>query len=937
MWMNRRRTHSRWFVIFALATIAPQARAEDAFYRMPLADLKLTEGKLSDAEGGVEKKRPTFDVRYAMQPRVVLDGQGEAYIEQSDRYVPQLLRLEGALVASAPTGRDLTGSLYLPKDHYSGMVKLRFVIPSSAGGKNGDRFNRAKMEHYESLLGGDIPGTAWFRHQYRAAQAELGKPRSDDVWPTSWDRAAGIEETFDLFSGGRAVRENLYLDRDLLVVGKNDEPVDVSSLEGITIAEIDWKPLLAEARPKADPLARIIPADQHAVFFPSFAAAVAVADEVARQGTPLSRVMLARSEDELIKQRYERQLCLPLSALARLLGPTVIGSVAITGSDPYFFTGTDVAVVFESEHPAALKALLLGRAAAAAGEERAKPASGEAAGIAWSGFTSPDRRVSCHIASLDGAVVVTNSLKQLERLAAVTNGASPALATLDEYKFFRQRYSHGDDDETALLFLSDATIRRWCSPRWRIAASRRLRSAAVVSELQARFLDDLVRGQVEAGPIHSDLPLPGGGQLRLDEHGVQSTTDGSLEFQTPIIELSIDQVTKAEADAYNRWRRLYQSNWRWAFDPIALRLTVTDERLAADLTVMPLIFGSDYRELVELARGSEIAPTSGDPHPSLAQFVLALNHKSRTMRDGANLAAGVLRVDPLNWLGEWVSVYLDDDPEYFKELAQQDGAEKASSYLLARLDRLPLGMHVAVGDPWKLTTVLTTLRALIEQTAPKMTVWESLDYRDEPYVRVGPSKRAEGELPREFGRPSLYYSFSAEGLLVTFNEGLLKRAIDRQLVRRQVKKEGKPLPVGDRPWLGTSLCFQFDRRLLKLFDLFSADELRQTLQSRSWANLPVLNEWRGRYPDRDPVQVHEAFWQTRPVCPGGGEYVWNEEWQTMESTVYGHPGEPKPGPISNLPLSDLIGGNFGLTFEKQGLRAKAVLDRDAKHTVRFGH
>lgn len=499
MSMNRRRTHSRWFIIFALATIAPQARAEDAFYRTPLADLKLTEGKLSDAEGGVEEKRPTFDARFAMQPRVVLDGQGEAYIEQSDRYVPQLLRLEGALVARAPAGRDLTGSLYLPKDHYSGMVKLRFVIPSSAGGKNGDRFNRAKMEHYESLLGRDIPGTAWFRHQYRAAQAELGKPQSDDVWPTSWNRAAGIEETFDLFSGGRAVRENLQLDRDLLVVGKNDEPVDVSSLEGITIAEIDWKPLLA------------------------------------------------------------------------------------------------------------------------------------------------------------------------------------------------------------------------------------------------------------------------------------------------------------------------------------------------------------------------------------------------------------------------------------------------------RLDRLPLGMHVAVGDPWKLTAVLTALRALIEQTAPKMTVWESLDYRDEPYVRVGPSKRAEGELPREFGRPSLYHSFSAEGLLVTFNEGLLKRAIDRQLVRRQVKKEGKPLPVDERPWLGTSLCFQFDRRLLKLFELFSADELRQTLQSRSWANLPVLNEWRGRYPDRDPVQVHEAFWQTRPVCPGGGEYVWNEQWQTMESTVYGHPGEPKPGPISNLPLSDLIGGNFGLTFEKQGLRAKAVLDRDAKHTVRVGH
>ncbi|HVA48544.1 MAG TPA: hypothetical protein VNH11_19420 [Pirellulales bacterium] len=169
--------------------------------------------------------------------------------------------------------------------------------------------------------------------------------------------------------------------------------LDVASIKGITIAEIDWKPLLADAQPALDPLSRAVPADQHVVFFHSFAAAVALADEASSQGTPLSRLMLSRSEDELMKQRYERQLCLPLSTLARLLGPTVIGSVALTGSDPYFFTGTDVAVVFECKQPAALKTLLLGRAAvAASAEDGAKPISGNTKGLAWSGFLSPDRR-----------------------------------------------------------------------------------------------------------------------------------------------------------------------------------------------------------------------------------------------------------------------------------------------------------------------------------------------------------------------------------------------------------------------------------------------------------------------------------------------------------------------------------------------------------------
>ena len=34
--------------------------------------------------------------------------------------------------------------------------------------------------------------------------------------------------------------------------------------------------------------------------------------------------------------------------------------------------------------------------------------------------------------------------------------------------------------------ITDATIRRWCGPEWRIGASRRTRAAAAIAELQAR-------------------------------------------------------------------------------------------------------------------------------------------------------------------------------------------------------------------------------------------------------------------------------------------------------------------------------------------------------------------------------------------------------------------------------------------------------------------
>jgi hypothetical protein len=104
------------------------------------------------------------------------------------------------------------------------------------------------------------------------------------------------------------------------------------------------------------------------------------------------------------------------------------------------------------------------------------------------------------------------------------------------------------------------------------------------------------------------------------------------------------------------------------------------------------------------------------------------------------------------------------------------------------------------------------------------------------------------------------------------------------------------------------------------------DEYQTRLQLLAWNNLPVLNEWKRLYPDKDPVKLHEALWGTRLFCPGGGTYAWNDKWHTMESTVFGHPGEPRAG--SANPLSALIAGNLGVSFENQGLSAKAVLDRN---------
>src|SRR5262249_32984899 len=158
-------------------------------------------------------------------------------------------------------------------------------------------------------------------------------------------------------------------------------------------------------------------------------------------------------------------------------------------------------------------------------------------------FLSPDRKMSSYVARLDNTIVVTNSRQQLDRLVDVSSGDAKSLADLPEYKFFRTRYARGDAAESALIFISDATIRRWCGPQWRIAASRRPRARAVLAELQASQLESLVRQKVEPGPIHTDLPILGGGEIRLNRDGVFSSVYGSLDFMTPIGEMPLDEVT----------------------------------------------------------------------------------------------------------------------------------------------------------------------------------------------------------------------------------------------------------------------------------------------------------------------------------------------------------------------------------------------------------
>ena len=357
----------------------------------------------------------------------------------------------------------------------TGMVSLAFTVPAMAAKPEAKAaFYQAKTAYYEHLLGRDIPGGAWFRHQARLTRAEQNLPPAGEVIrPPRWPGRTGeLTETYDLFTGGRAMSENLQLDRALPPAQPNELPVKIDSLTGITINEIDWKPLLKDARPKLDPLAaKLSRPISTSSSFPVFRQRWPWPTRPIKHDTPVLRLAEPRRRMSRSSSVTRAQLGLSLSSLARLLGPQFVNSVAADRLRSVLPDG--------DRRGGALRVAAAGgiggpaprhespwRPPEAQGD--AKPVGGEVGGVKYRGFVSPDRSMSSYVARLDGAVVVTNSLYQLERLAAAARARRSRSPRLPEYAFFRIRYPLGDAQETALAFLSDATIRRWCGPRWRL-------------------------------------------------------------------------------------------------------------------------------------------------------------------------------------------------------------------------------------------------------------------------------------------------------------------------------------------------------------------------------------------------------------------------------------------------------------------------------------
>jgi hypothetical protein len=321
----------------------------------------------------------------------------------------------------------------------------------------------------------------------------------------------------------------------------------------------------------------------------------------------------------------------------------------------------------------------------------------------------------------------------------------------------------------------------------------------------------------------------------------------------------------------------------------------------------------------------DIPANGGDPHDALLQIVMALNLKSSWMQMGANFASGMapaLRADPFSWVGRCASIYLDDDP--FWAEAAKCKPEDVNAFFEKNGYRIPAALYIESNSALRLTAFVTGVRAYIDQSVPGMTIWEAHEYNGAGYVKITPSEAAKAD-NHELADVSIYYAATGKALTLSLREDVLKHALDRQAaLRASARATSQPTT---RPWLGQSVSMRMQKPIMDLCMRSLGWDVTPSTQMRAWSNLPILNEWKRLYPSEDPVKLHQRIWGTTLLCPGGGEYVWNDQLQTMQSSIYGSPLEPKGEALIRILPDDIRAIDAGLTFEQNGLRARAVLER----------
>lgn len=376
-----------------------------------------------------------------------------------------------------------------------------------------------------------------------------------------------------------------------------------------------------------EPIAMHVPHECLYVRFGNFTNYLWLRDFTEQWGGDMANMISVRGINYHLDERIEQQLGLKQTALAKILGPTVIADIAIVGSDPFVREGAAIGVLFQARNN-----MLLGNdIRRQQNEAKARHADAifktlKIAGHDVTYVSTPTGSVRSYYAVDGDFHFVTTSRTLVRRFFEAGQG----IGTLGRSKEFR--YARFvvpiERDDTIFAYLSDMFFRQLVGPQYRVEMTRRMRSLAEIDALRIARLAARAEGVVAHSVeelISADLLPPGfgyrpdGSQLIETEGGFIDTHRGAPGTFTPIPDMPIDGVTPSEAAEYERFATMYRSNWQ-RVDPVVAAILRTPlgppglERMSIELMVTPYHKGTYGRVADMLGPPMRLAkaPVVGD-------------------------------------------------------------------------------------------------------------------------------------------------------------------------------------------------------------------------------------------------------------------------------------------------------------------------------------
>jgi hypothetical protein len=778
-------------------------------------------------------------------------------------------------------------------------------------------------------------------------------------------------ELYETTTGATAVAESLQLRRMLNANFRDNgqRTVPIAKIEGIDIAEHPWDQMMGDKKAAPEPIAKLIPDDNYYIHFKNVRQFIEFSDLLDQWGTNLIRAYEVHSRDYRLKERYQQQLCLRSTELGRKFGPLVLRGLAITGSDAYLREGTDVAIIFH----VANRPLFLGAVQPFIEEARKKfgdqlkESKAEDNGVTIESFVTPLREVSLHRAVVEEYVIYANSRAGLRRILDTYQGRHKALTDARDFQYMRTIFRYDDKDEAGFAYLSDAFIRQLVGPASKIKEKRRLEALTSMYMLTEGALyhawetgkppadhDALLSS---SGLKAEEVYLPEGRPLGWDalRQVAISNVYNTIHFATPLVELPIEQVTEAEAQAYRQFRLQYLGLWRQYFDPIGMRIAIDDKRVKLDTYILPLVANSRYNELRRVTGDGTVTLDLGSISPNtIAQFMMHLSTNVGERRavlglfghggpggpGGAVDDLMTLITAALDPVGKWVLVRADDSPVYGQLADMLERADEGQNVDMERVARLVFQMPVMVGmdvkNPLTFAAALAAARMSVMKSLPGALTWEPLEkpYKDVQIVQIKATPAGMRQVPLGSSRtgrdpflPAVYYATIDGAFYLTLNEAMLHDFIDRS----QEKGKTETVEINSSLYISPGAA-KLTRTLVQKY-------LEKQVHEQALASAPI---WYPLYRSgligeganaAAVSSLAEKYYGFVPVSPDGAAYVYDRRAGEVRNERHGSPTRPKPhrtldenAPIKQL-LEQLRTIRADLRFREDGIHTTLTVDR----------